>query len=69
MAQEKGARTIEVRLSKDNASMNLAMTPECKERWQKFMQGKGYSSLHVSAALALYMDMYKAHEVDVKAVL
>ena len=66
---EKKAKTIEIKMGKDNANMNLAMTPECKEKWQKFMQDKGYSFLHVSAALSLYMELYNTQEVDVKAVL
>lgn len=69
MAQEKGAKVIEVKMQKDNANMNLPMTPECKERWQKFMEGKGYSFVHVSAALSLYMDMYNAGDITVRAVL
>lgn len=66
---EKEKKIIEIKMGKDNANMNLAMTPECKEAWQKFMQNRGYSFLHVSAALMSYMDAYKAHEIDVKAVL
>lgn len=66
---EKVTKTIEVKLAKENANMNLAMTPECKERWQKFLADKGYSFLHTSAALMLYMDACKAKEVEVKAVL
>lgn len=65
----KKAEVIEVKMSKDNACMNLNMTSECREAYKKFLEDKGYAFIHTTAALMNYMKAYKAKTVEVKAIM
>lgn len=62
---EKGKKTVQVKMSKDNARMNLNMTKECKEMFEKFLQDKSYNFVHTSAALMSYMDDVKSGKISV----
>lgn len=66
---KKAVEVVEVKMSKDNACMNLNMTSECREMYKKFLEDKGYAFIHTTAALTSYMKAYKAKTIEVKAIM
>ena len=66
-AQQEGdeAEMIIVRKSSDNARLNLNMTRECKEKYERYLKDKQINYIHTTAALELYMKMRKAGKVKV----
>ena len=61
----KKIKEIKVKFSKDNARMNLNMTKECKERFEKFLQDKSYNFVHTTAAIMNYLDEVERKEIKV----
>lgn len=56
---ENNVREVKVKLSKNNARMNLNMTQECKERYEKFLEDKSNNFVHTTAAIMSYLDGYE----------
>lgn len=62
---KKEIKEIKVKFSKDNARMNLNMTKECKERFEKFLEDKSYNFVHTTAAIMNYLDEVEKKEIKV----
>lgn len=62
---KKETKEIRVKFSKDNARMNLNMTKECKERFEKFLEDKSYNFVHTTAAIMNYLDEVEKKEIKV----
>lgn len=62
---KKETKEIKVKFSRDNARMNLNMTKECKERFEKFLQDKSYNFVHTTAAIMNYLDEVEKKEIKV----
>lgn len=62
---KKEVKEIKVKFSKDNARMNLNMTKECKERFEKFLDDKSYNFVHTTAAIMNYIDEVEKKEIKV----
>lgn len=62
---KKETKEIKVKFSKDNARMNLNMTKECKERFEKFLEDKSYNFVHTTAAIMNYIDEVEKKEIKV----
>lgn len=58
-------KVITVKMSADNARMNLNMTKECKARFEKFLSDKSYNFVHTSAAIMHYLDAVERKEIKV----
>lgn len=63
--KERAKKVIKVKFKKDNARMNLNMTRECKERFEKFLEDKSYNFVHTTAAIMHYIDEYENKEIIV----
>ncbi|MBQ8138583.1 MAG: hypothetical protein IJ195_03910 [Lachnospiraceae bacterium] len=61
----KDTKEIKVKMSAENARLNLNMTKECKERYEKFLEGKSYNFVHTTAALMNYLDEVEKKEIKV----
>lgn len=61
----KSSKEIKVKFSKDNARMNLNMTKECKDRFEKFLADKSYNFVHTTAAIMNYIDEVEKKEIKV----
>lgn len=58
-------KTIKIKFTKNNARMNLNMTKECKERYEKFLSDKSYNFIHTTAAIMNYLDEVEEKEINV----
>ena len=56
---------IKVKFKKDNARMNLNMTRECKERFEKFLEDKSYNFVYTTAAIMHFLDDVENKEIIV----
>lgn len=61
----KDSKEVKVKFTKDNARMNLAMTKECKEKYEKFLEDKSYNFIHTTAAIMNYLDEVEKKEIKV----
>ena len=61
----KPTKEIKVKFSKDNERMNLNMTKECKQRFEKFLEDKAYNFVHTTAAITNYLDAVEKKEIKV----
>ena len=58
-------RTFTVKMLEKPERLNLAMTPECKEAYAKFIKENGWGYVHTTAALTSYMEAYKKRHIKV----
>lgn len=66
---EKDVYKITIRQQNGNGCMNLTMTNECKEKYKAFVAENGNAYAHTTAALTLYMELFKAGRLDVSMSL
>ena len=60
----EGTQQVTIKMSKDNDRMNLNMTKECKQRYEKFLADKAFNYVHTTAALEYYMDAVESGRID-----
>lgn len=58
-------RNFTVKMLEKPDRLNLAMTPECKEQYSKFIKENGWGYVHTTAALTSYMESYKKRHIKV----
>lgn len=63
--EEKEVFQITIQRQKNNSSMNLTMTNDCKERYKQFTDENGDAFVHTTAALTLYMDLCESGRLEV----
>jgi len=61
----KQTKIISIPYSKETVRMNLAMTKECKEKYEKFLNQSPCKYVHTSAALINYIDEYMEKDIQV----
>ncbi|MCH5338504.1 MAG: hypothetical protein J1E03_06975 [Acetatifactor sp.] len=66
---EKDVFEITIQSQSGNGAMNLTMTNECKTAYKEFVGQTGNAYAHTTAALTLYMDLFKAGRLDVNMSL